>query len=199
MTGARPGSLAEPGPQRSDRTARHSSREAHLTIGLPVLAWASDETVDSSALGWLTVRALNEQRWAENEEELRHLQKRAAFTAPLAQKKDEERTAWLAWWKRKKRKRRRKKLPKASSSRSIPASGARTQRSGHYSLRAFCLRLSCSESGCCLWSGVDWSDSGNRYMRQSSRQLWKRLPSLCAWWPEIAPRRAVLTGGWPDI
>ena len=66
--GVRPGSLAEPGPQRNDRTVRHSSKKALLTLGLLVLAGASGETVDASALGWLTVRALNEQRWAEDEE-----------------------------------------------------------------------------------------------------------------------------------
>ena len=56
--GVRRGSLAEPGPQRSHRTVRHSSGEAHLTLGLPVLAGASGETVDASALGWLTVRSV---------------------------------------------------------------------------------------------------------------------------------------------
>ena len=80
--GVRPGSLAEPGPQRSDRTVRHSSREVHPDLGLPVLAGASGEAVDASALSWLTDRALNEQRWAEDEEGRLRLQRRAAFTAP---------------------------------------------------------------------------------------------------------------------
>ena len=58
--GQRPGTLAEPRPQRSDRSMRRSSGEALPTLGLPLLAGASGEAVDSSALGFLTAQALEE-------------------------------------------------------------------------------------------------------------------------------------------
>ena len=44
--GARPGLLAEPGPQRSDRSLRHSSGDALPTLSLPVLAGTSGEAAD---------------------------------------------------------------------------------------------------------------------------------------------------------
>ena len=49
--GERPGSLVEPEPQRSDRGLRHSSGEAHPTLGLLVLAGASGEAVHFLAQG----------------------------------------------------------------------------------------------------------------------------------------------------
>ena len=52
----RPGSVAEPGPQRSDRSLRHSSGAALPTLGLPVLDGASGEAVGSSALSFLRGR-----------------------------------------------------------------------------------------------------------------------------------------------
>ena len=58
----RPGSVAEPGPQRSDRSLRHSSGAALPTLGLPVLDGASGEAVDSSALSFLTAQALEAKR-----------------------------------------------------------------------------------------------------------------------------------------
>ena len=51
---------AEPLPQRSDRSRRHFSGDTHPTTGLPVLAGASGEVVDSSALAFLTRAALEE-------------------------------------------------------------------------------------------------------------------------------------------
>ena len=49
----RPGILPEPGPQRSDRTVWRFAGAALLTPGLPVLAGASGEAVDASALRFL--------------------------------------------------------------------------------------------------------------------------------------------------
>ena len=61
--------------------------------------------------------------------------------------------------RRKRKKRRKRKVPKASSRSS------RTWR--HYYLRAPCLCMSCSVSGCCLWCArclvrqrVNWNDCG---------------------------------------
>ena len=65
--GARPGILAEPGPQRSDRSRRHLSGDAHPTLGLPVLAGESGEVVDVSTLAFLTRAVLEEKRKAEVE------------------------------------------------------------------------------------------------------------------------------------
>ena len=56
-TGARPGILAGPGPQRSDRTVRCSVRTPTRPLGLSVLAGASGEEIDISTLAFLTARA----------------------------------------------------------------------------------------------------------------------------------------------
>ena len=66
--GARPGILAEPGPQRSDRSRRHFSGDCLPTLGLPVLAGALGEQVDSSALRFLTASALEAERKLEKQE-----------------------------------------------------------------------------------------------------------------------------------
>ena len=71
LPGVRPGCLFDPVPQRSDRTVRHSSGEAHLTLGLPVLAGASGEVVDTSALAFLTRAALEERRKEEKKVEMK--------------------------------------------------------------------------------------------------------------------------------
>ena len=63
--GARPGVQAEPGPQRSDRTVRRSSGGGLPTLGLPVLAGASGEVVDSSSLRFLVQRMLEELKNVE--------------------------------------------------------------------------------------------------------------------------------------
>ena len=131
----------------------------------------------AGALVWLATSALNEQWWAERDEEL---QERAAYTAPLVQHMDEDRAAWLASWKRKKRKRRKKKLPKASSSRSLLARAAHTWRPGHYSPRAPFSVCLVPSLGVACGLRVASFDSGYTYMRQSSWQLGRRLPSLCA-------------------
>ena len=67
--GGRLGTLAEPGPQRSDRSWRHSSGDALPTLSLSVLAGASGEAVDSAALRYLTANALQAKRKEEAEEE----------------------------------------------------------------------------------------------------------------------------------
>ena len=74
--GVRPGILAEPGPQRSDR--RRSSGDALPTLSLPVFA-GSGEAVDSAALHHLTAKAL-QAKWMmeEAEEEKRSLQLESA-------------------------------------------------------------------------------------------------------------------------
>ena len=50
--GARPGILAEPGPQRSDRTVRRSSGDSLPQLVTPSLAGAAGEGVDSGTLAF---------------------------------------------------------------------------------------------------------------------------------------------------
>ena len=40
---------------------------------------------------------------------------------------------------------------------------------------------------------VAWFDSGFMYMRQSSRQFWRRFPSPCAWLPKIGTSLLVVS------
>ena len=137
--GVRPGSLAEPGPQRSDRSVRCSSGDSLPTLALPALAGSAGEAVDSSALRFLTALALEAKRKAEEEEQekAKELKKRMKVwleqrTAEARRELEQKSDSGGASSKRKK-KRRRKRLPKASSSR----------------LR----RGACSSvSGCCLKS-----------------------------------------------
>ena len=78
----RPGLLAEPGPQRSDRSLRHSSKDtSSQPSGLPVLAGASGELVDSSALRFLTASALEAKRKLEQGA---HPRGRSEAEAPIA-------------------------------------------------------------------------------------------------------------------
>ena len=65
--GVRPGSLSDPGPQRSDRTVRRSSGEVPL-LAVPVLA---GDGVDGTALSFLVRRAVEDRKrgGGEGEEE----------------------------------------------------------------------------------------------------------------------------------
>ena len=56
--GVRPGSLAEPGPKRSDRSLRRSSGEGLPLLATPSSAGAASEVVDSSSLRFLAASAL---------------------------------------------------------------------------------------------------------------------------------------------
>ena len=66
--GERPGILAEPGPQRSDRSRRHSSGDGMPTLALPSLARSVGEAVDGAALAFLTSRALAAQKEEEQKQ-----------------------------------------------------------------------------------------------------------------------------------
>ena len=73
--GERLGINGEPGPQRSDRSPRHSSGEDLPTLSLPVLAGASGESFDASSVRYLSAAARldqNRQRvqqWREKDQE----------------------------------------------------------------------------------------------------------------------------------
>ena len=140
--GARPGILAEPGPQRSDRSGRHFSGDTHPTLGLPVLAGESGEVIDDSTLAFLTRAVLEEKRKSEEEEkeskeEMLDVLCRFRADLPVS---DAEWEAWQAWrgigssasgMKRKRKKRRKRKLPKSSSSRSTRGRARRRVRQWH--------------------------------------------------------------------
>ena len=64
--GVRPGCLSDPGPQRSDRTVRHSAREAPSLL-LPSLADAAADVVDHSSLAFLLYASLSQRRKEEEE------------------------------------------------------------------------------------------------------------------------------------
>ena len=123
--GARPGMLAEPGAQRSDPSRRHFSGDCLPTLGLPVLAGASGEQVDSSSLQISTVAALRQRKKEEDKKAKRETvhqeTQRLAAEARLL-------------FERNKRKRKKKKrtLPKGWSPRSLPARAVRTRKYGRY-------------------------------------------------------------------
>ena len=117
LPGVRPGSLSDPGPQRSDRTVRRSSGEVPL-LAVPVLA--GGDGVD----GFLVRRAVEDRK---REEEKKERKKKEA-----QEKADLELAKRDPWWaqhladmkarssassssKRKRKKKRKRKLPKSSS------------------------------------------------------------------------------------
>ena len=111
--GVRPGSLAEPGPQRSDRSLRRSSGQTPL-LGVPSLADAPAEAIDGRTLRYLLkanlARKKNEEEEEEDEEEEeRKYKERAAESRRRAQALLDH-AASLP--KRKKKKRKKKKLPR---------------------------------------------------------------------------------------
>ena len=67
--GERPGLLAEPGPQRSDRTVRRSSGETPLLM-VASLAAAAADVVDAATLSFLTAQALEDRRKEEEERKM---------------------------------------------------------------------------------------------------------------------------------
>ena len=112
--GVRPGVLAEPGPQRSDRTVRHSSG-ASPSLALPVLAATASEVVDSSALRAVTALAVDDQKKQEEAAKWR-------------------RSGWRCAWRR-----RTQMAGNAPSAAMV--SSATTGTVARVGVDAFCLRL----------------------------------------------------------
>ena len=125
--GERPGILAEPGPQRSDRTVQRSAGDGLPTPGLLVLAGASGEAVDASTLRFLAAAALysrkleeeEERKREEEEEELKRIR-----NIPVNQLTPLQRQKLASWIKKEKEKEKEKAkaavgvLPSTSSSSS---------------------------------------------------------------------------------
>ena len=176
------GSVAEPGPQRSDRSLWHSSGETLPTPGLPVLDGASGEAVDSSALSFLTAQAPEAKRKDEEEERTKKLEdlgqdvmlmaeahellllgkpawtaeQRARFRVLSTQITSKEASASSTPGRRKRKKRRKKKLPRISSF----AHAARHLKSGVFSTGPLYLTVLCP---------VYWSYCGYMFIRQFTR------------------------------
>ena len=159
----RPGILAEPGPQRSDRSRRRFSGDCLPTLGLPVLTGALGEQVDSSALRFLTASALEAERKleeeekkkakvkklkedmeaSEHEEKMLELNRRFQADLPLSAAERAALRRWMrtdpvsfpssAGTRRKRKKRRERRLPRTSSRPSRGRARCR-QRQWHTSL-----------------------------------------------------------------
>ena len=82
--GERPGILAEPGPQRSDRTVRHSAGAGLPTLALPSLAGSAAEAVDASTLTFLLGQNLERQRKKDEEEKRREKEEQEKLVEELA-------------------------------------------------------------------------------------------------------------------
>ena len=82
-SGERPGILAEPRPQRSDRTVRHSAGAGLPTLPLPSLAGSAAKAVDASTLDFLLGQNLAPQR--KDVEEKKEKEVEAKAVAELAQ------------------------------------------------------------------------------------------------------------------
>ena len=140
--GVRP--LAEPRPQRSDRTVRRSSGDSLPILALPSLAGSAGEAVDSSTLRFLTASALEAKRKleeeekkakveklkedteaAEHEEKMLELNRRFQADLPLSAAERAALRRWIrtdpgslpssAGTRRKRKKRRKRGLPRTSS------------------------------------------------------------------------------------
>ena len=111
--GVRPGSLAEPGPQRSDRSLRRSSGQTPL-LGVPSLADAPAEAIDGRTLRYLLKANIARKKFEEEEEEEKKYQERAAESRRREQALLDH-AASLP--KRKRKKKRKKKLPRGGCRR----------------------------------------------------------------------------------
>ena len=114
--GERPGSLLDPGPQRSDRTARHSVGNGLPLLATPSPAGAAGEAIDSATLTFLLSQSLRVRQ--EHEEE------HAAMRREEKRVKKEERKTEMAVVRRRSGVRRRS----WSSRRRWPRPGRRWLR-----------------------------------------------------------------------
>ena len=71
LPGVRPGSLLDPGPQRSDRTVRHSAGDTPLLV---VPALRGDDGVDGTTLRFLLKQTLALQKKEEEERRRKELE-----------------------------------------------------------------------------------------------------------------------------
>ena len=154
----RRGSLAEPAPQRSDRSLRRSSGETPL-LGVPSLADPSAEASDGRPLRFLLMD--EERRKQEEQEEFNSLY---AMTVRTPQQDRRLADLYLLRAKRKRKKRRKRRTPRTSS-RSLRGRARRRQRQWHVSgspgdvlLRAVFPSVVVRPEMPCIMAGMDLKD-----------------------------------------
>ena len=133
--GVRPGILAEPRQQRSDRSLRRSSQETPL-LGVPSLADASDEAVDGHTLRCLLEKNLSlkeeeaeerrsveaQQKEEYDERRMKDINRRIANGVPCSEVEMENWRRYTvsssssAGKRRKRKKRRKRRLPRVPRS-----------------------------------------------------------------------------------
>ena len=78
LPGVRPGSLLDPGPQRSDRTVRHSAGEVPLLV---VASLAGGDEIDATTVSFLLRENLMLQKIKEEEKERKWREQRKVVKA----------------------------------------------------------------------------------------------------------------------
>ena len=149
--GARPGILAEPGLQRSDRIVRRSSGEVPL-LTAPLLADTAADAVDARTAKYLLRAALEKLEEEENLEERRKARAHLKAMTELVRRVP-----------RKRKKRRKRKLPRSSSHSSL-GRARRRLRQWHarfdVPLRAVCPSVVVRPAMLGIMAGMDEKDSG---------------------------------------
>ena len=126
LPGVRPGSLLDPGPQRSDRTVRHSAGEVPLLV---VASLAGGDKMDATTVAFLLREQLELLKKEKEEKERRRKREEAQHEARMReldrrvhageQLNPAESYAWRKWAghlpsePRRKKKRKKIKLPRA--------------------------------------------------------------------------------------
>ena len=133
LPGVRPGSLFDPGPQRSDRSLRRSAGDGLPTPGLPVLAGASGEAVDASTLRFLAAVALYSRKLEEEEEEKKREEEEEEElmkirNIPLNQLTSLQKQKLGSWLRKEKEKEKAKAAVGVLPSSSSSSSGFRRKR-----------------------------------------------------------------------
>ena len=93
--GMRPGCLADPEPQRGDRSPRRFAGDGLPTLALPPLAGSAAEAVDASTLTFLLSRNLELQKEKDEEEKRREKEEEEAKVVEELAQLDAELVALL--------------------------------------------------------------------------------------------------------
>ena len=172
--GVRPGSLAEPAPQRSDRSLRRSSGETPL-LGVPSLADPLAEASDGRKMRFLLTKPLalkeeedEESRKQEEQEELNSL---SAMERRTPQQNRRLADLFLQRAKRKRRKRRKRRAPRTSSPAPLVAALVVDSGSGMLAMLVFLVMLLlvlCFLLSLGLRCSASWSVCTRRTVARSS-------------------------------
>ena len=163
--GERPGSVFDPGLQRSDRSLRRSAGDSLPTLALPSLAGSAGAAVDSSSLRFFPAAALRRRK--EEEEKVKKeakAQEKVAESEAQQQAAAALEQARLLLERNKRKKRRRRRTPRTSS-RSLRGRARRRQRQWYFHGWLRWLRCisrcvpSCRTKLLGIMAGVDQRDS----------------------------------------